>query len=104
MQQMIVSISQQPADVTHRLDNIKKSPQGEKSATQDVHSQEVPNVENQAAQALHSTPGIINKSMVRVEDIGFFDPNYDETSELVVNAGKHVFFQDVYAFVDNLVA
>lgn len=43
-------------------------------------------MENQAAQALHSTPGVINKSMVRVEDIGFFDPNYDETSEPVVNA------------------
>ena len=42
--------------------------------------------------------------MVRVEDISFIDPNYDETSESVVNAGKHVLFQDVYTFVDILIA
>ncbi len=38
MEQMILPISQQPADVTYRLYNVEKSPQGEKSATQDVHS------------------------------------------------------------------
>lgn len=35
------------------------------------------------------------------DDIGFFDPEY-EGSGPVVNAGKSVFYRDVYAFIDRL--
>lgn len=33
------------------------------------------------------------------EDIGFFDPDYEGTG-LVVNAGKNVFYRDVYVFIN----
>lgn len=33
------------------------------------------------------------------EQIGYFDPNY-KGSGPVVNAGKHVFYRDVYVFID----
>ena len=33
------------------------------------------------------------------DEIGFFDPDY-EGSAAVVNAGKHVFYRDVYVFID----
>ena len=35
------------------------------------------------------------------EEIGFFDPEAEGTDP-VVNAGKHVFYRDVFAFVDRL--
>lgn len=33
------------------------------------------------------------------EEIGFFDPDYEGTGP-VVNAGKHVFYKDIYVFID----
>lgn len=35
------------------------------------------------------------------EEVGFFDPEYEGNGP-VVNAGKNVFYRDVYAFVDRL--
>ena len=46
---------------------------------------------------------------LRAEEVGYFDPEYqaenffkiDKRAPLV-NAGKHVYYRDVYAFVDRL--
>lgn len=48
------------------------------------------------------------KPGIRAEDIGYFDPDYQNEKEHgatkgpVVNAGKHVYYRDVYVFVDCL--
>lgn len=34
-----------------------------------------------------------------VEEIRFFDPNYEGTGP-VINVGKHVFYKEVYVFID----
>lgn len=47
-----------------------------------------------------ATPVLVTKEM-NPEEVGFFDPEY-EGSGPVVNAGKNVFYRDVYAFVDRL--
>lgn len=39
------------------------------------------------------------------DDIGYFDPEHDGLANVgapIVNAGRHVFYRDVYAFVDRL--
>ena len=39
----------------------------------------------------------------KADDIGFFDPEYqDGTTGPVANAGKHVIYRDIYTFVDRL--
>lgn len=46
------------------------------------------------------------KTEIRAEEVGYFDPEYKQeqgtTSGPVVNAGKHVYYRDVYIFVDRL--
>ena len=46
------------------------------------------------------------KSEIRAEEVGFFDPEYQQeqgtTQGQVVNAGKHVYYRDVYLFVNRL--
>ena len=43
---------------------------------------------------------------LKAEDVGFFDPEYQDeksiSSEPIVNTGKHVLYRDVYIFVDRL--
>ena len=43
---------------------------------------------------------------LKAEEVGFFDPEYQQDHsnghELVVNAGKYVYYRDVYVFVDPL--
>ena len=47
-------------------------------------------------------------SKLRSEEVGYFDPEYQGESisqninSAVVNAGKHVYYRDVYIFVDRL--
>ncbi len=42
-------------------------------------------------------------AQLKADDIGFFDPSYeDPTNSPVVNVGRHVFYRDVYAFIDRL--
>ncbi len=39
------------------------------------------------------------------EDVGYFDPGYEDSSNTnasIVNAGRHVFYRDVYVFVDRI--
>ena len=42
----------------------------------------------------------------RAEDIGYFDPDYEDSnsnySNAMVSTGKHTFYKDVYTFVDRL--
>lgn len=47
------------------------------------------------------------KPEIRAEEVGYFDPEYQQergtkTSGPVVNAGKHVYYRDVYVFIDRL--
>ena len=41
---------------------------------------------------------------MRAEEVGYFDPEHqqEQGNGPVVNAGKHVFYRDVYIFVDRL--
>ena len=41
---------------------------------------------------------------MRAEEVGFFDPKHQQEQRIgpVVNAGKHVFYRDIYIFVDRL--
>ena len=45
---------------------------------------------------------------LKADEVGFFDPSYEDPNgsktdpQAVVNAGRHVFYRDVYAFVDRL--
>ena len=48
-------------------------------------------------------------AQLKADDVGFFDPSYEDPKESnsknenpVINAGRHVFYRDVYAFVDRL--
>ena len=49
-----------------------------------------------------------SSSSLKADDVGFFDPSYEDANNTsakdapVVNAGRHVFYRDVYAFVDRL--
>ena len=38
---------------------------------------------------------------MKPEEVGFFDSEYEDTGP-VVNAGKHIFYKNVYVFVDRL--
>ena len=38
---------------------------------------------------------------MKPEEVGFFDPEYEGTRP-IVNAGKHVFYKDIYVFIDRL--
>ena len=75
---------------------------------------------DQYSQPLHQTPQdtvsvsppaqptiTTTKPEIRAEEVRFFDPEYREeqgatNSGPVVNAGKHVFYRDVYVFVERL--
>lgn len=52
--------------------------------------------------AVHHT----NSRQLRAEEVGYFDPEYQQeqgtTNGPIVNAGKHVFYKDVYVFTDRL--
>ena len=49
-----------------------------------------------------------NSNHLKADDVGYFDPSYEDpngatkTDTSVVNAGRHVFYRDVYAFQDRL--
>ena len=67
---------------------------------------------NQSSSQLEIAPAqatiITTKPGIRAEDIGYFDPDYQNEKEHGatkgpdVNAGKHVHYRDVYVFVDCL--
>ena len=45
----------------------------------------------------------VKDDKLKAEDVGFFDPQYEPGNNApVLNAGKHVYYQDVYVFVDRL--
>ena len=49
--------------------------------------------------------GGVGNGALKADDVGFFDPFYEDSSNsntTVVNAGRHVFYRDVYAFIDRL--
>ena len=38
---------------------------------------------------------------IKVDDVGYFNLDYDDSSNaLVVNAGRYVFYRDIFTFVD----
>ena len=41
---------------------------------------------------------------MRIKEVGFFDPKHqqEQGTDPVVNIGKHVFYRDIYIFVDRL--
>ena len=48
-----------------------------------------------------------NGNALKADDVGYFDPSFEDpngtkTDAPVVNAGRHVFYRDVYAFQDRL--
>ena len=61
------------------------------------------------APPLPPAPWLPYKKMLRVEDVGYFDPEFQAEQEhgkttpgLVVNAGKHAYYLDIFVFVDRL--
>lgn len=64
-----------------------------------------PHYEQQALSNLPDTSQHTNTVKLRAEEVGYFDPEYQQeqgSSGPVVNAGKHVFYKDVYVFTDRL--
>lgn len=60
-------------------------------------------------QNLSNLPGVLqhtNTAKLRAEEVGYFDPEYQQEQGMshgpVVNAGKHIFYKDVYVFTDRL--
>ena len=48
---------------------------------------------------------VTNASQLRAEEVGYFDPEYQQehgSNGPVVNAGKHVFYKDIYVFTNRL--
>ena len=67
--------------------------------------QEPSYVPEQNVSHTHGTTYHTNPSQLRAEHVGYFDPEYQPEHGQqgpVVNAGKYVYYRDVYVFVDRL--
>ena len=53
-----------------------------------------------------SSPSHTNPVPLRAEEVGYFDPEYQQEQRMsngpVINASKYVYYRDVYIFVDRL--
>ena len=67
-----------------------------------------PNIEIPQQNLSHTNDSFYhtNSGHLRAEDVGYFDPEYQLEQGIsnspIINAGKHVFYKDVYFFTDRL--
>lgn len=60
-----------------------------------------PNPNNSATQGSNNS----QNGPLKATDIGFFDPDFenkDTPASALINAGRHVFYKDIYAFIDRI--
>ena len=48
-------------------------------------------------------PAASRSGKLRAEDLGYFDPDYEsERNESIVNAGRHIYYRDMYVWIDHI--
>ena len=70
------------------------------------NSTPLPSIEISQASPPKDSPSHTNSAQLRAEEVGYFDPEYQQEqgtmNRPVVNAGKHVFYKNIYVFTDRL--
>lgn len=94
MEQLVRMIAQQQESITS-LKNMVES-----LSQQSCCSERSPIQDNSFLESSSSQKEKRTKEMI-YDEIGFFDPEYEET-DAIVNVSKHVFYHNVYSCVDCL--
>ena len=72
------------------------------------YQQPLPSIEQPQPSHTNDSSSHTNLHQLRAEEVGYFDPKYQPEQQStvppgpVVNAGKYVYYRDVYVFVDRL--